>query len=405
MNWWANAALSVEVLAAHRLRTLLSISGIVIGVAAVIVMVSVGLGSEREIMRRIESMGTNLVFVVAGKTRVSGGQIRRSSLSKTLETGDVRAIAAECSSVLMAAGSIKRSVIIRYKGKTVKTGLTGLEPDGFAIRHVDFDQGRAFMDTEERSKQRVVVFAPTAAKNAFGDENPVGKAVRLAGQPFRVIGVTAAKGMDLSGSDQDDEVFIPLSTAMRRMINVDYLDTIFVRVRDGVPLSLAEEEIKTTLRKRHNVKNRNDDFSVFNQLDLVRLQQGTSRSMTLLIGSVAALAWVVGGVGILAVMLMAVRERRSEIGLRRAIGARDVDIRYQFLFEAAMLAGVGGMSGFLVGLFGTWLTEVMGWGQTVISWPAAMGAIAASVFLGLVCGYYPATRAARLTPIEALGLN
>jgi len=405
VNWWANAALSVEVLAAYRLRTALSISGIVIGVAAVIVMVAVGLGAERQIMERIESMGTNLVFIVAGKTRVSGGRIRRSSLSKTLKPEDVRAITAECPSVQMAAGSIKRSIIIRHQGQTVKTGLIGLEPDGFAIRNFTVDQGRTYTDDEERSKRRVVVFAPTAAKNTFGEKPPTGKAVRLARQPFRVIGLTAAKGMDLNGSDQDDKVFVPLSTAMRRLANVDYLDTIFVKVRDGVPLSRAEEEIKTIIRKQHKLKNRNDDFSVYNQLDLIKLQKGTARTLTLLISSTAALAWLVGGIGILAVMLMAVRERRSEIGLRRALGARDVDIRYQFLFEAGMLAGAGGIGGLLIGLFGTWLTATMGWGPTIVSWPTALGAISASIFLGLLCGYYPATRAARLTPIEALGLE
>jgi putative ABC transport system permease protein len=405
VNWWANAALSAEVLIAYRLRTALSISGIVIGVAAVIIMVSLGMGAERRIIERIESMGTNLVFIVAGKTRISGGQFRRSSLSKTLKPGDVRAIKAECPSVQMAAGSIKRSIIIRHQGETVKTGLIGLEPDGFAIRNFTFDQGRAYTEDEERSKRRVVVFAPTPAENTFGEKSPIGKAVRLARQPFRIIGLTAAKGVDLNGSDQDDKVFVPLSTAMRRLVNVDYLDTIFVKVRDGVPLSRAEKQIKTIIRKQHKIKNQNDDFSVYNQLDLIKLQKGTARTLTLLITSTAALAWLVGGIGILAVMLMAVRERRSEIGLRRALGARDVDIRYQFLFEAGMLAGTGALSGLLIGLFGTWLTAKMGWGQTILSWPTAAGAISASILLGLVCGYYPATRAARLTPIEALGLN
>jgi putative ABC transport system permease protein len=406
LNWWANAALSVEVLTAYRLRTALSISGIVIGVAAVIIMVAVGFGAERQIVKRIESMGTNLVFIVAGKTRVSGGQFRRSSLSKTLKPEDVRAITAECPSVQMAAGSIKRSIIIRHKGETVKTGLIGIEPEGFVIRNLGVTQGRAYTEDEERAKRRVVVFAPTAAKNTFGEESPLGEAVRLARQPFRVIGLTAPKGMDLNGSDQDDKVFVPLSTAMRRLVNVDYLDTIFVKVRDGRNLSRAEEEIKRIIRKQHKVKDpRNDDFSVYNQLDLIKLQKGTARTLTLLITSAASLAWLVGGIGILAVMLMAVRERRSEIGLRRALGARDVDIRYQFLFEAGILAGAGGMSGLLIGLFGTWLTAKMGWGQPIVSWPTALGAISASIILGLICGYYPATRAARLTPIEALGLN
>ena len=402
MNWWMNAAFSIEVLAAYKLRTILSLSGIIIGVSAVIIMVALGLGAEQQIMQRIESMGTNLVVVVAGQTRVSGGRIRRSSTSNTLKPSDARAIEAECPSVELAAGSIKRSIIIRHQGETVKTGLIGLEPDGFEIRNLAIARGRAYSEAEERLKLRVVVFAPTAAINTFGEKEPVGQAVRLARQPFRIIGVTTVKGIDFSGSDQDDAVYIPLSTSMRRLVNVDCLDTIFVRVRDGIPLSQAEKEIKAVLRKRHKLGNRSDDFSVFNQFDLIRLQKDTARSLTLLISSVASLAWLIGGVGILAVMLMSVQERKSEIGLRRALGARDRDIRYQFLFEAGLLATVGGLCGLAVGLLGSWFTETMGWGHTMASWPTALVALAASVFLGLLCGYYPATRAAKLAPVEAL---
>jgi putative ABC transport system permease protein len=403
VKWWHNALLSVEILFSHRLRTLLSLSGIIIGVSSVVIMVAAGTGAECEVVRRIESMGTNLVFVVAGKTRVSGGRIRRSSAAKTLKPGDTKAILAECPSVALASGSIKRSVIVRYQGETVKTGLIGLEPDGFVIRNFTVAQGREYTNHEERSNRRVAVFAPTARNNTFTNhKNPIGQAVRLAGQPFRVIGVTAPKGMDLSGSDQDDKIFIPLSTAMRRLVNVDYLDTIFVRVKDGIPLSRAEEEIREVIRRRHKLGSRGDDFSVYNLFDLLQLQKRTTRTLTLLTGSVAALAWLIGGIGILAVMLMAVRERRVEIGLRRALGAQAKDIRFQFLLEAGLLAGSGGLAGLLVGLFGVWLIVRMDWAPAVVSWPTAVCALAASVLMGLLSGAYPATRAASLTPIDAL---
>lgn len=403
MKWWHNALLSIEILFSHRLRTILSLSGIVIGVSSVVIMVAVGLGAEQEVIERIESMGTNLVFVVAGKTRVSGGMIRRSSAAKTLKPGDTKAILAECPSVELASGSIKRSVIVRYQGETVKAGLIGLEPDGFIIRNFLIDRGRAYTNHEERLKRRVAVFAPTAQMNTFGnDETGVGQAVRLAGQPFRVIGITAAKGMDLSGSDQDDKIFIPLSTAMRRLVNVDYLDTIFVKVKDGIPLSQAEDEIRTVIRKRHKLGSRSDDFSVYNLFDLLRLQKRTTRTLTILTGSVAGLAWLIGGIGILAVMLMAVRDRRVEIGLRRALGARAKDIRFQFLLEAGLLAGSGGLAGLFLGLFGVWLTQRMDWAPALVSWPTAVSAMAASVLTGLASGAYPAARAARLTPVEAL---
>lgn len=405
MIWGANVALSIEVLASHRLRTGLSISGIIIGVASVVIMVAVGIGTERKIMERIASMGTNLVFVVAGETRVSGGSIRRSSSANTLKAEDARAIARECPSVEMTAGSIKRSIIVRWQGQTVKAGLIGLEPDGFAIRNLKVAHGRPYEHLEERLKRRVAVFAPTAARNTFGSDSGVGQAVRLARQPFRVIGLTEPKGLDLNGSDQDDKIFIPLGTAMRRLVNVDHIDTIFVKVRDGVPLSRAEDEIRDLLRRRHKIApNRSDDFSVYNQLDLVRLQKNTTRSLTLLVGSTAALAWVIGGFGILAVMLMAVRERRPEIGLRRAVGARDKDILYQFLVEAALLAGFGSLAGLLLGIAGVWLTRSMAWAPAVMPWTAALAALAATVLLGLICGIYPAMRASRLTPVEALNL-
>ena len=405
MNWLANAALSVEVLAGHRLRTVLSLSGIVIGVASVITMVAVGMGAERKIIERIEAMGTNLIVVTADRTRLSGGKIRRSGSTKTLKQGDVRAILAECPSVRMAAGSIKRSIILHHKGDTVKTTLVGLGPDGFSIRNLIPGRGRVYSKPEERAKRRVVVFGPTAARNTFGEIDPIGRVVRLGRQPFRVIGLTAHKGTDLSGSDQDDRVFVPLSTSMRRLVNVDHMETIFVQACEGVPLSRAKEEIRTVLRKQHKLGNRADDFSIYNQLDLIRLQKETARSLTLLIGSVAALAWIVGGVGILAVILMSVRERRSEIGLRRALGARDKDVRYQFVFEAGLLASVGALSGLILGLVGVWLTHMIGWGPVLIPWPTALASLGSSILLGLACGIYPAVRAARLSPVEALNLS
>ena len=405
MNWLANSALSVEVLAGHRLRTVLSLSGIVVGVASVIIMVAFGMGAERKIVERIESMGTNLIVVTADQTRLSGGKLRRIGSAETLKKEDVRAIAAQCPSVRMAAGSIKRSIILRYKGNTVKTTLVGLEPDGFAICNLIPARGSVYSKAEERSRRRVAVFAPTAARNAFGGIDPVGHAVRLGRQPFRVMGLTMGKGTDLNGSDQDDKVFVPLQTAMRRLVNVDYLDTIFAQARDGIPLPSAETEIRTVLRKQHRLGNRADDFSVFNQLDLIRLQKGTARSLTLLVGSVAALAWMVGGVGIMAVMLMSVRERRSEIGLRRALGARAGDVRYQFVFESVFLASAGAVSGLLVGLVGVWAIHMFGWGPVLIPWPAALAALGLSVLLGLVCGVYPALKASRLSPVEALNLS
>ena len=404
MNWLANSALSVEVLAGHRLRTVLSLSGIVIGVASVIIMVAVGMGAERQVIKKIEAMGTNLIVVTADQTRKSGGAVRRIQSAKTLKQSDVQAIVTRCPSVHKAAGSIRRSIILRHKGNTVKTTLVGLEPDGFSICNLEPEEGRIYGPAEERSRRRVVVFAPTASANTFEGIKMVGEAVRLGRQPFRAIGLTAAKGADFNGTDMDDRVFVPLATAMRRLVNVDYLDTIFAQAVDGIPLPVAEAEIKEVLRKQHRLGNKADDFSVYNQLDLIRLQKETARSLTLLIGTVAALSWVVGGVGILAVMLMAVRERRSEIGLRRALGARAGDVLWQFVFEAVILTLIGALTGLMLGLLGIQMTRAVGWGPVMIPWQAAFLTVASSIFLGFACGVYPAIKASRLSPVVALKL-
>ncbi len=402
MNWLANSALSVEVLAGHRLRTALSLSGIVIGVASVIIMVAVGMGAEHQVIERIRAMGTNLIVVTSGQTRMSGGKVRRIQSAKTLKPGDVSAIKAKCPSVRAAAGSIKRSILLRYNGNTVKTTLVGLEPDGFSICNLTPDQGRVYTSAEERSRRRVAVFAPTASRNAFDGKTPVGEAIRLGRQPFRAVGLTHPKGTDLNGTDQDDRVFVPLRTAMRRLVNVDYMDNIFVQAREGIPLYVAEAEIRTVLRKQHRLGNKSDDFSVLNQSDLINLQKETTRSLTLLIGSVTALSWIVGGVGILAVMLMSVRERRSEIGLRRALGARAKDVRRQFVMEAVFLAVAGALGGLTLGLLGIWVTHLTGWGPVLIPWSAVLAAVGSSVPLGFVCGVYPALKASRLSPVAAL---
>jgi putative ABC transport system permease protein len=404
VNWLANSALSVEVLAGHRLRTALSLSGIVIGVASVIIMLAVGMGAERKVIEKIEAMGTNLIVVTGDQSRKSGETVRRIQSAKTLKSSDVRAIVAQCPSVFKAAGSIRRSIILRYKGNTVKTTLVGLEPDGFSICNLVPEAGRIYGPAEERSRRRVVVFCPTAARNTFEETTPVGEAVRLGRQPFRTIGLTVPKGADFNGTDMDDRVFVPLATAMRRLVNVDHLDTIFAQATDGVPLHTAEAEIKTVLRKQHRLGNRADDFSVYNQLDLIRLQKETAHSLSLLVGAVASLSWVVGGVGILAVMLMSVRERRSEIGLRRALGARAADVLWQFVCEAVILALAGAVSGLMLGLLGIWITHAAGWGPITIPWPAAFLTVDASFILGLACGIYPAIKASRLSPVVALKL-
>jgi putative ABC transport system permease protein len=394
--------LSVEILAAHKLRTLLSVLGIVVGVAAVILMVAAGKGAEKRILDRIRDMGTNLVAVSAGQTRIIAGRQRQMNTVTTLVVEDAAAITEQCPSVALAAAAVEKKLATRWESENANTTVLGINPEGFAARNLTIASGRGFDPDECRGRRRVAVLGPTAAQNLFLDADPIGLTCRIGRIPFEVIGVTASKGVDPNGLDQDDVVIVPLETAMRRLLNVDYLQTIYVQAKSSELLDQAEKEIGELLRVRHRLGDKPDDFTIQNQATLLATERETAQSMTLLIGSVSGISLAVGGVGILAVMLISVRERTGEIGLRRAIGARRRDIRNQFLLESAMLAGMGGILGVAIGLGGAWTVSALGYWDAVVSWPSAAIGFLFSVSLGVAFGLYPAIRAAALEPIEAL---
>ncbi|HBO45545.1 MAG TPA: hypothetical protein DD670_16765 [Planctomycetaceae bacterium] len=397
-----NIVLSCEILAAHKLRTLLSVIGIVVGIATVVLMVSAGRGAEKQILDRIRDMGTNLIVVNAGQTRIVAGRQRQTSVVTTMEIDDAQAVQTQCPSVRAAAPAITKKLAVRWEDENAVTTVIGMMPGGFEIRNIGVLDGRAFDADEERSRRRVAVLGPTAAANLFGRRNPLGLQFRIGRVPFEVIGITESKGMDPNGLDQDDLIIVPLGTAMRRLFNVDHIDTIYVQAREAVLLDRAEGEIRDLLRDRHRLRDRPDDFTIQNQATLLAAERETAQSMTLLIGSVAAISLFVGGIGILAVMLISVRERTREIGLRRALGATRRDIRLQFLLESSMLAGSGGVLGVLTGVSAALAVSWLGYFETIISWPAAVAGFGFSVAVGLIFGIYPAVRAASLEPIEAL---
>jgi len=398
-----NLMLSLEILAAHRLRTFLSVTGIVAGVAAVVVMVSVGRGAEKKILSMIESMGTNLLIVNAGQTKIVAGRQRQVDMVTSLTPADAEAIAAECPSVARASAVISRRLTTRWQAGLVNTTVIGMSADGFAIRKITLAAGRFFDDGESRARRRVAVLGPTAARNLFGELDPVGQNFRIGRVPFEVIGLAAARGMDINGTDLDDAVIVPLETAMLRLYNVPYLESVYVQARDAGPaLASAEREISDLLRIRHRLRARPDDFTIQNQATLLNTQRETTRSLTLLTGSVAAISLLVGGVGILAVMLISVRERRREIGLRRAVGALRTDIRNQFLLEGALVACGGGLIGIVLGMVIALVVSLAGLRAVSLSWSAAGLGFVFSASVGLVFGLYPAVRAAALEPINAL---
>lgn len=402
MKLGRNALLSCEILAAHKLRTLLSVTGIVVGIAAVIVMVSVGQSAEKRILDRIRAMGTNLIVVNAGQTRLIAGRQRQQTIVKTLTPRDAEACARECPSVTLAAPAIAKKMVIRWQAENAGTNVLGMTPEGFAIRNMELAAGQFFDAEENRARRRVAVVGPTVLTNLFGGADPLNLQIRIGRVPFTVIGVLAPRATDAYGADQDDVIVVPLQTAMRRIMNVVHVRRIFAQARTGDDLDAAEQEIRALLRHRHRLRNKPDDFTIHNQARLLETERETSRSLTLLIGSVAAISLLVGGFGILAVMQIAVRERTEEIGLRRALGALRRDIRNQFLLESTLVAGTGGSLGVLLGTAGVWLVSTLSSWDTSLSYPALAAGFLFSVTLGSIFGIYPAMRAARLEPIKAL---
>lgn len=397
-----NIILSVEILAAHKLRTLLSVIGIVVGVGAVILMVSAGRGAEKQILDRIQGMGTNLVIVNAGRTSIIAGRQRQMDTVRTLLVSDAQAIAKECPSVSLATPAVNKKLTLRWEDQDAVTNIVGMTADGLKVRNFAVAGGRAFDPEECRAAKRVAIIGPTAAANLFGLTDPVDQQIRINKVPFEVIGVTAPKGMDVNGIDQDDLIIVPLETAMRRLLNLDYVHTVYAQARSSSVIDSAERETAELLRQRHRLGGKPDDFTIQNQATLLATERETTSSMTMLIGSVAGISLLVGGVGILAVMLMSVRERTKEIGLRRAIGALRCDIRNQFLFESGLLAGTGGTIGVITGIGSACVLSTAGVWPMVLSWSAAIIAFVFSVAVGIMFGLYPAMRAARLEPIEAI---
>jgi putative ABC transport system permease protein len=398
-----NAALSCRILAAHPLRTLLSMTGVVAGIAAVILMVAVGQAAERRILDRIGRMGTNLLTVNAAPARLMIGRQRTVGTVTTLTARDAQAIAEECAHVVAAVPAVYKSLVVHGEGRNTTTTIVGMRADGFRVRAIPLSSGRPFDTEDDRLRKRVAVLGQTVRRNIFGAADPVGQEIRIGRVLFDVVGTARLRGTDATGADQDDVVFVPLETAMRRLLNVPYIQSIYVQSGGGVWMDRVERDVRGLLRERQRLaEGRPDTFTIQNQQTLVRTERAAAQAMTRLIGGVAGVALLVGGVGIMAVMLMAVRERTREIGLRRALGARPRDIRDQFLLEAALLAGSGGVLGVTIGVAGTMAAAFLGGWDTGVSWAAAAAALACSLAVGMVAGIVPALRASRLEPIQAL---
>jgi len=395
---------ALRALRAHKVRTGLALLGIVIGVAAVVAMVAIGQGTRAEVLRKVESMGTDLLTVSAAQLRViAGRQQQAGAVAITLTEEDAQAIAEEVPSVAVVAPAQNQRLQAKFEDQITTTSVVGTTPDYQTVRNVHPIAGEFFDEEQGRSSARVAVLGQTVVLNLFAGADPVGETIRLGRVPFTVIGVLEPKGLDISGKDQDDQIFIPLRTALRRVFNLTYLSAIYVSAREADRMEAAATAITDLLRERHRLRpGAADDFVVQNQAAVLQAQAAVSGTFTLLLGSLGGVSLLVGGVGILAIMLISVRERTREIGIRRALGARRKDILLQFLIETSLLSVIGGVSGVVIGVAaGKVVSLATGW-PMLIPWVMALVAVVFSALLGFLFGVYPARKAAALDPIIAL---
>jgi putative ABC transport system permease protein len=393
---------ALRALGAHKLRTGLMLLGIVVGVAAVVAMVAIGQGTRAEVLRKVESMGANLLTVSAGQLRFQAGR-QPGATAITLTERDARAIAEEVPHVASLAPAQSKKLSVKFEEMSTTTTVVGTTPEFQVVRNSHPVAGEFFDDDQVRGSARVAVLGQTVVLNLFPGRDPIGETIRIANVPFLVIGVLEAKGLDIAGQDQDDQILVPLRTALRRLFNVSHLSTICVSVDASAAMDTGAVTIAEVLRERHRLRpGAEDDFVIQNQSALLETQAAVSDTFTLLLGSIGGISLLVGGIGILAMTLIAVRERTREIGLRRAVGARRRDILLQFLIETGLLSATGGVGGVALGIAAAKITSVTtGW-PMLIPWGVALAAVIFSALLGLAFGVYPARKAAMLDPIVAL---
>lgn len=388
-------------LSRNRLRSFLTILGIVIGVSAVIAMVAVGRGAKEQVETQIKSLGTNLLMVLPGQ--VTQGGIRQYGSITNFTPRDITAIQNGAPSVALISPQVRTVSQVISQNQNWATAVYGVSPDFFEIRNWSMALGRPFTSQEVNEGAAVCVLGQIVAQNLFGGNNPLGAIVQIKHVPFRVVGVLESKGESGFGGDQDDAVIIPYTTAMRRVTGTTYFGSFMMSAESQDKISKAGEEITQALRESHHLAPwQPNDFMIRTQDEFQQAAEETSRVMILLLGSVAGISLIVGGIGVMNIMLVSVTERTREIGVRRAIGATQGDILRQFLIEALVLCFGGGVFGILFGVLGgVFISNIMHW-PVLISSSSILLAFGFSALIGIFFGYYPAKRASQLDPIEAL---
>jgi len=391
-------------LLSNKARSGLTILGIVIGIGSVIAMVSVGQGAQSSIESSIQSIGSNLLIVMPSFQRGVGTQVSTGRGSaRTLKQEDVDAIQEEITLIKAIAPELSSRYQVAAKGTNTNTSIVGTTADYPEVRNIQIGTGSFISEQNMRSLSKVAVLGPTTRDDLFGEDvDPIGQTIRINKVDFKVIGVTEEEGG--SGmSNQDDMIFIPLSTAQRFLAGSSYLSTIYIEIVDQESMTTAQEQITSLLLSRHSISNPElADFSIMNQADIVESASSITDTLTILLGSIAGISLIVGGIGIMNMMLTTVTERTREIGLRKAIGAKKRDISWQFLAEAVALTFIGGFVGIILGWASAILVTQFAGIATKVSLSAVALAFGVSACIGIIFGFYPARRAAKLNPIEAL---
>lgn len=394
--------IALEGLKANKLRSILTMLGIIIGVGAVIAMVSIGMGVRDKVQSSIAGLGSNLLIVSPGAAS-QGGSRQAAGSGITLTAKDATAIARQVQGVTLVAPMVSRQYQIVYGNQNWTTSVQGTTPEYLDIRDFTVEEGGFFTSQDSEARARVAVLGKTTADNLFSGVSPVGKTIRINKAPFRVVGVLGSKGQSAGGMDQDDVILVPITTAQERLLGITYVQNINIQAASSETIDQVQEDVTSLLRQRHNLAaNVPDDFRVQNMVAVMATATEATDTITLLLGVIAAISLLVGGIGIMNIMLVSVTERTREIGIRKALGARYGNILLQFLIEAIVIGVVGGLMGIGLGVGASYIiSAVAGW-NTVISSLAIVTAFGFSVLIGLFFGIYPARKAALLDPIDAL---
>lgn len=398
-------SIAIRAIRANKMRSILTSLGIIIGVAAVIVMLAVGNGAQISIQNEMKTMGSNLIIVRSGVATSSGVRGGHGS-QPTMKLSDGNAIQAKIDKIKLAAPVLEETAQLVYGNTNWSTGITGTDNRNFEIKEWELAYGRLFNGADLKNAGKVAILGQTVVNELFGDVDPIGKTIRIKGTPFQVIGVLESRGQSGMGQDQDDSVYIPISTAQTKLIGVPFPDMvkmIMLQAVDSESTYTSQDEITQLLRQRHNLgANKENDFVIMNLTQMMEMMESSTKIMTILLGAIASISLLVGGIGIMNIMLVSVTERTREIGIRMAIGAKSWDIRWQFLMEALVLSLIGGLVGILFGLIGVQLVSSFSSLKAVVSLMYILLPFSFAGIVGLFFGFYPAYKASLLNPINAL---